>query len=129
MRLIKTLSLTLILIQGMKIYASDIDQHIFNQNYQLAINAGCKNIIKKRPQNAFKLGLLPGGGSFYTNQIGLGVIDALSWPISIIWDSQLAIKKAEEINMLETVYQCIGSGKLKVKPVTINQIKTVNIFL
>ena len=44
------------------------------------------------------LGVLPGGGSFYTRQWGLGVADLLLWPTSILWDPFAGYSGAEVIN-------------------------------
>lgn len=43
-------------------------------------------VEEKNPGAAAALGILPGGGSFYTGQYGLGVVDLLFWPLSILWD-------------------------------------------
>lgn len=43
-------------------------------------------VEEKNPGAAAALGILPGGGSFYTGQYGLGVVDLLFWPVSILWD-------------------------------------------
>lgn len=47
---------------------------------------------------AFALGLLPGGGSFYTRHYVIGVVDLLLWPVSILWDPINGLNGAEEIN-------------------------------
>jgi len=43
-------------------------------------------VEEKNPGAAAALGLLPGGGSFYTGNIGPGVVNLLFWPLSILWD-------------------------------------------
>lgn len=43
-------------------------------------------VEEKNPGAAAALGLLPGGGSFYTGNIGPGVINLLFWPLSVLWD-------------------------------------------
>ena len=85
---------------------------IMARKYKEAIHAGCHDIKKKNPTTAIALGLLPGGGSFYTGEIGLGVADVLLWPFSPIWDMPLAGKKAKEINQSETVFACEAEGKI-----------------
>ncbi len=40
----------------------------------------------KNPALAAGLGLLPGGGSFYTGNYGVGIANLLFWPLSICWD-------------------------------------------
>jgi len=44
------------------------------------------------------LGFLPGGGSFYTGNILIGVADLLLWPISILWDPFNGYNGSEKIN-------------------------------
>lgn len=39
-----------------------------------------------------------GGGSFYTHQWGLGILDLLLWPFSVLWDPIAAHEGAEVIN-------------------------------
>lgn len=40
----------------------------------------------KDPGTASALGILPGGGSFYVGEVGLGIVNLLMWPASILWD-------------------------------------------
>jgi hypothetical protein len=44
------------------------------------------------------LGLLPGGGSFYTGNPGYGIINLLFWPLSIAWDPISGINGAQSNN-------------------------------
>ncbi|MDX5371590.1 MAG: hypothetical protein LPK18_04040 [Pseudomonadaceae bacterium] len=44
------------------------------------------------------LGLLPGGGSFYGREYGLGVVNLLFWPLSILWDPVSGYNAAQTIN-------------------------------
>ncbi len=55
-------------------------------------------VEEKNPTTAMVLGLLPGGGAFYTRQWGLGVFDLLTWPYSILWDPFVGDSGAEVIN-------------------------------
>ncbi len=55
-------------------------------------------VEEKNPKVATALGILPGGGSFYTRQWGLGVADLLLWPWSIAWDPFIGHSGAESIN-------------------------------
>jgi len=57
---------------------------------------------EKNPGTAAALGILPGGGSFYTRHYGLGVVDLLFWPISIFWDPVNGSNGAETINYYAT---------------------------
>jgi hypothetical protein len=59
-------------------------------------------IEEKNPSTAAALGLLPGGGSFYTRNIGLGVVNLLMWPLSILWDPVSGHDGAESINYFAT---------------------------
>ena len=55
-------------------------------------------VQEKDPVLGTVLGVLPGGGSFYTHQWGLGVADLLLWPTSILWDPFAGHSGAEVIN-------------------------------
>jgi len=52
---------------------------------------------------AAALGILPGGGSFYTRHYAIGVVDLLLWPISILWDPFNGMNGAQEINYYSTI--------------------------
>ena len=77
-----------------------------NEDYNTAIKAGCEDKIVKKPGLAAGLGILPGGGSFYTGNIGVGVLDLLLWPFSVLWDPFVAHGKAKERNKFATVEFC-----------------------
>lgn len=47
-------------------------------------------------------GFLPGGGSFYTRNYGLGVVNLLFWPISVLWDPVSGTNGAESLNYAAT---------------------------
>jgi len=51
------------------------------------------------------LGILPGGGSFYTRNYGLGVLNLLLWPYSILWDPISGKDGANYINYYATKTQ------------------------
>ena len=59
---------------------------------------GVQRVAKKDTHTASLLGLVLGIGSFYTDQVALGVVDLLVWPLSAAWDSPLAAKRANQIN-------------------------------
>ncbi len=67
-------------------------------------------IEEKSTGTAAILGLLPGGGSFYTRQYGAGVLDLLLWPYSVLWDPINGYNGAQEINYHASVANC---SKLK----------------
>mgnify|MGYP006270227457 CR=1 FL=1 len=48
------------------------------------------------------LGILPGGGSFYTEEYGLGALNLLLWPWSILWDPFSGINGAQQANYAAT---------------------------
>lgn len=55
-------------------------------------------VEEKSPGTASALGLLPGGGSFYTGNTGLGIVNLLLWPTSILWDPVSGSDGAKTIN-------------------------------
>ncbi len=58
---------------------------------------------EKKVGTAVGLGFLPGGGSFYTRNYMIGVLDLLSWPVSILWDPINGSNGAEEINYYASI--------------------------
>jgi hypothetical protein len=60
-------------------------------------------IEEKNPTTAWWLGLLPGGGSFYTRQYGYGAINLLTWPLSIFWDPFNGSGGAKDVNYEATM--------------------------
>ncbi|KAA6233304.1 hypothetical protein FP507_00380 [Chlorobium phaeovibrioides] len=56
----------------------------------------------KDPGTAAALGILPGGGSFYTGNIGLGMVNLLMWPASILWDPISGSNGAKSDNYFAT---------------------------
>ncbi len=51
---------------------------------------------------ATALGILPGGGSFYTENYGVGVANLLFWPLSVLWDPVSGYQGAKSINYYAT---------------------------
>ena len=70
----------------------------FQRSEYAAMQAQGVAVEEKKPKVAAALGVLPGGGSFYTRQWGMGVLDLLLWPWSIIWDPFVGYSGAEAIN-------------------------------
>ena len=60
-------------------------------------------VEEKDPKLAAVLGVLPGGGSFYTGEIGLGIVNLAVWPYSILWDPISGADAAKKINFYATV--------------------------
>ncbi len=61
-------------------------------------------IQEKNTKKAFWLGVLPGGGAFYTRQYFAGIADILLWPFSVAWDPVIAVGAARRINFEATRY-------------------------
>lgn len=57
---------------------------------------------EKSPAAGAAFGLLPGGGSFYGREYGLGVVNLLFWPLSILWDPVSGVNASERINYITT---------------------------
>lgn len=74
-----------------------------NQKQELAgYRAKGMAIEEKDPGTAAALGILPGVGSFYTGNIGPGIISVLFWPASILWDPVSGYDGAESRNYYAT---------------------------
>jgi len=114
---IKFLMVTAILFScTSSVFAKNYAERIMEQKYRKALTMGCEHIEEKSPATAAILGLLPGGGSFYTGAMGLGVADVVLWPFgSTLWDSPLAWNRAKKINMEETIFNCELQKKIKIK--------------
>ncbi|GAA4652442.1 hypothetical protein GCM10023116_47260 [Kistimonas scapharcae] len=65
-------------------------------------HANGMSVEEKNPTTAAALGFLPGGGSFYTREPGLGVLNLLTWPLSIFWDPVSGYNGASSINYYAT---------------------------
>ena len=59
-------------------------------------------VEEKSIGGAAALGILPGGGSFYTRHYGLGIANLCLCPISILWDPVSGVWGAESINYYAT---------------------------
>jgi hypothetical protein len=60
-------------------------------------------VKEKEEGTAAVLGILPGGGSFYTRNYGYGVVNLLFWPASILWDPISGVNGAESLNYHATM--------------------------
>jgi len=69
--------------------------------YDSMIEAGYQ-VQEKSPGLGAVLGILPGGGSFYTRDWALGVVDLLVWPYSIFWDPFVGYENSKYLNYQET---------------------------
>ncbi len=59
-------------------------------------------VEEKKVGLAAGLGILPGGGSFYSREYGLGVVNLLCWPFSILWDPISGYNASQRINYYAT---------------------------
>jgi len=48
------------------------------------------------------LNILPGIGDFYNGNVGLGVVNLLTWPVPILWAPTGGATGAQEVNYYET---------------------------
>lgn len=55
-------------------------------------------VVEKKPEVGAAMGLLPGGGSFYARSPGMGVVNLLFWPLSILWDPVSGYQGSMAIN-------------------------------
>jgi hypothetical protein len=63
-----------------------------------AMKADGVAVEARSPALSAALGILPGCGSFYTHQWGLGVVDLLVWPYSMLWDPFAGYAGAQVMN-------------------------------
>lgn len=59
-------------------------------------------VKEKEPGLGAALGILPGGGSFYTRNYGIGIVNLLLWPLSVLWDPINGYEGSLEINYFAT---------------------------
>jgi len=59
-------------------------------------------VEEKNPGAGAALGILPGGGSFYVREYGVGVVNLLFWPLSILWDPISGYDGSLSINYFAT---------------------------
>lgn len=98
MKIIVTVTLYAMLLVGCASGLSSMQQQEL-QGYETKGLA----IQEKSTSTATALGFLPGGGSFYTRNYGLGVLNLLTWPYSVLWDPVSGYNGAQEINYHATV--------------------------
>jgi hypothetical protein len=90
--------LALALVAGSAFSTGCTSLNSFQRSEYAAMQTQGLAVEEKKPKLAAALGFLPGGGSFYTRQWGMGVVDFLLWPASIIWDPFVGYSGAEAIN-------------------------------
>ena len=62
-------------------------------------------VEEKNESLAAGLNVLPGIGDFYNGNIGLGVVNLLTWPLSILWAPVGGASGAAEVNYYSTKSQ------------------------
>jgi hypothetical protein len=62
-----------------------------------------REVQPKDPRRAAAYSIFPGGGAFYTGAYGLGVLNAVFWPWSIVWDAPSAVGRARARKDVEHV--------------------------
>ena len=71
---------------------------------------------------AMSLNFLPGVGNFYLGQTGYGVLNLLTWPVSILWGMPQAWVDATRLNEKYTVdYYRTRSGQQRVQSILIDK--------
>ena len=60
------------------------------------------DVKEKNPMAGAALGLLPGFGSFYVEEYGVGIVNLLLWPLSIVWDPVSGYDGSVSINYFAT---------------------------
>lgn len=56
------------------------------------------SVEEKAPGTAAALNILPGIGDFYNGNVGLGIVNLLTWPLSILWAPVGGASGADEVN-------------------------------
>lgn len=74
-------------------------------------------VEEKSTGTATALGILPGGGSFYTENYGLGIVNLCLWPISVLWDPVSGYNGAESINYHATKQKVETDKKNKIQAI------------
>lgn len=70
-------------------------------------------VQEKSPGTAAALNVLPGIGDFYNGNVGLGVLNLLSWPLSVLWAPVGGSSGADEVNYYSTKRQVDNYEKNK----------------
>lgn len=93
------------------------------QKHELAEwNAENLKVEEKSEGLAAGLNVLPGVGDFYNGNIGLGVVNLLTWPISILWAPVGGASGAAEVNYYSTKAQVDKLSKKKQS--TLNELQS-----
>ena len=68
-----------------------------------AYEARGMKVVEDNETAAAWWGLAPGGGSFYTGNVGYGIVNLLFWPLSICWDPVSGRNGAQSNNYAATM--------------------------
>lgn len=71
----------------------------------MAMEADGVLVEEKDPGTGAVLGILPGFGSFYARKPGLGIINFLFWPLSVLWDPISGYEGSKVINYTLTKHK------------------------
>ena len=74
-------------------------------------------VQEKSPVVAGFLGILPGGGSFYTRQYGYGAANLALWPFSVAWDPFNGVGGARDLNYDATMMKVRKARKSAMKSI------------
>jgi hypothetical protein len=83
-------------------------------------------VREKNPSTGAALGILPGGGSFYAREYGFGVINLLTWPLSIFWDPVSGYEGSQSINFYLT--KSAAEKKLKQEMAALDDKLTLGVI-
>lgn len=100
--LVKNALLTVTLLASVSLAGCATPLNSMQQSELQGYRAKGLEVTEKHPGTGAALGILPGGGSFYTRHYGLGAVNLLLWPISILWDPISGHDGAESINYYAT---------------------------
>ena len=64
------------------------------------------------PAIAGVLSILPGGGNFYNGQIGIGIVNTLLWPLSIVWGIPTSVSSASNIRAYRSAQASLYKKRL-----------------
>ncbi|MCM2972165.1 hypothetical protein [Larsenimonas suaedae] len=71
------------------------------QEYAMYKERGQVQVVKD-PDSSAILGMLPGGGSWYTGNYGVAALNTALWPLSMLWDPANGYNAATSANYLAT---------------------------
>ena len=91
----------LLFLMMLPMFACSSLNHAQRREYKEWKSAGIAQEVKSEGLAA-GLNILPGFGDFYNGNVGLGVLNLLFWPVSVLWAPVGGATGAEEANYYET---------------------------